>query len=199
MAMLLCVALPAAINAANRSPLETKPATTTPLNQNLLLNPGFEQVGTGATIPGWAASGDVYVETFGTRAWPTQAYANNWNGGKRYLACGKVAGMVSQTVNFTGSSTRTTTLLARLNADFGGTIGHSVRVAIRITGSPSQQVYKDKVKVVEITNSYRKAVTTLAVPTWATRIQASVQLMPKAGAAKCRVVADTVSLSVIQG
>jgi hypothetical protein len=197
-ALLLCVALPAAINAANRAPLETKPATTTPLNQNLLQNPGFEQVGTGASIPGWTPTGDVHVETFGTRTWPTPAYAKKWNGGLRYLACGKVAGMVSQTVSFAGLSTPSNPLLVRLAANFGGTIGHSIRVAIRITGATTQQAYKEKVKVVDITNSYRTDVTTLTVPVWATHIQANVQLMPKPGASKCRVVADTVDLWVFR-
>ncbi len=195
-AVLLCVAAPAAIQAADRAPTGTQQVDATPLNQNLLQNPGFETVGTGTAIPGWAVVGGVRVETFGTRSWPSPAYAQKWDGGLRYLTCARGTGLVRQTVNFTGWGTRTNTLLARFNANVGGKIGHKARVAILITGADGQQAYKEKVRVFANSNHYVRAVTTLAVPIWATSIQATIELLPADGAARCRAVADTLDLWV---
>jgi len=134
------------------------------------------------------------VETFGTKSWPTQAYANKWKGGSRYLACGTKSGSVSQTVSVDGLGTRSYMLLARLTSYFGGTTGHTIRVSLTFTGSGNQSAYKEKVRVLDITDHYLKAVTTYVLPLWATHITARVQLMPKAGDGRCRIVADTTVL-----
>lgn len=197
-ALMLTVAAPAAMQAADSAPTATSAVAATPLNTNLLANPGFEQVGVGRAIPGWTVSGNVTVETFGTRNFPSQGYANKWKGGARYLACHKTSGLVRQTVSFNGSSTRTTTLLARLTAYYGGTTGAKIRVAIRMTGNNGEQSYKEKVKVLTITNHYLKAVTTLYIPVWVTHIEATVELMPQDGNARCKMVSDTTELYVYQ-
>lgn len=196
-AVLLSAAVPAAIDAAGRAPHATHVADSPPLNTNLLKNPGFEQVGSGGTIPGWTPTGAVHVETFGTRTWPSKAYAKKYNGGKRYLACGTTAGSVSQTVDISSWNPPGYPVTARLKTNFGGTLGHSLRVSIKITGDHGEPpVTKDKLRVLDISNHYKNAVATVGVPVWATHIQATLELMPKAGAAKCIVVADTVQLFV---
>lgn len=194
-AVLLSVAAPAAIHAADRAPLATSPAATTPLDQNLLQNPGFEQTPS-SPIPGWTVVGDVHVEKFGTRAWPTKAYLKKWQGGKRYLACGTNSGLVRQTVSFDRGSLGSP-LKVRLDADFGGTIGHKIRVFIKVTGSGPDKTM-EKVRVNDITNSYKRAVATLSLPLYADHIEATVELMPKSGATSCKIVADSIGLVVFR-
>lgn len=197
-AVVLSLATPVAIQAADNAPLTTNVADTTPLNKNLLQNPGFEQVGAGGSIPGWTVAGAVHVETFGTKAWPSPAYGKKWSGGTRYLACGRSSGLVNQTVDFSGVSSWSDPLLARLTANYGGTIGHKIRVEILITDDSGQQFSREKTKVLTITHHYLKAVTTIGVPSWAKHIQATVELMPMDGAAKCKMVADSINLFVFK-
>ena len=187
---------PATIQAADSAPLATNVAETTPLNQSLLQNAGFEDV-SGASIAGWTVAGHVHVETFGTKAWPTQAYGTKWSGGTRYLACEKASGLVSQTVSFDWG-TRSYPLKGRLLADFGGVIGAKIRVAIRYTGDSNEDLFREAVRVLDITHHYLRAAVTLKVPLWATHIQATVELMPMDGAAKCKIVADTFNLQVFR-
>lgn len=194
-AVVLSVAAPAAIHAAESAPLATNVAATTPLDTNLLQNAGFEQVSGDASIPGWTVVGDVHVETFGTRKWPSQVYANKWHGGKRYLACGRNSGLARQIVNFDGYNPRPYPVTARFRVDFGGTIYHKIRVSLRMTGD-SGEVYKEKVRVLPYSNHYLNAVVTLGVPLGATHIEATVELIKQDGAAKCKVVADSANLFV---
>jgi hypothetical protein len=193
--LLLVVAAPAAVDAAGGAPFGTSAAAATPLDRNLLGDPGFERVATDGSIPQWTVVGDVHVETFGTRPWPSPAYAQKYHGGQRYLACGKGPGLVRQAVSFSGWSPR---LKVRLAADFGGTIGHRIRVTILITGASNESRSQEKLRVLDVTDHYKRAVTSVVVPPWATRIEATVELMPKAGAATCMTVADTVRLWVFR-
>jgi hypothetical protein len=191
--LVLLVAAPAAVDAAGGAPSVTNAAASTPLDRYLLGNPGFERVAVDGSIPMWTVVGDVHVETFGTRSWPSPVYAQKYHGGQRYLACGTGPGLVRQTVAFNGWSPR---LKVRLAADFGGTIGHRIRVTILITGARGETRSQERVRVLDVTDHYKRAVTSVVVPPWATDIEATVQLMPKAGAATCRTVADTVRLWV---
>jgi hypothetical protein len=195
--MLLCVAPPAAINAAGGTPPGVNTATT-PLNVNLLQNASFEQPAVGGSIPGWIVTGTVHVATFGTKPWPSPAYAAKYKGGNQYLVCGKVSGMVSQTVDLEGLSAGDFPLTARLSANIGGTKGHKVRVGIRATGGSGEVASKHKLRVLDITNHYKHAVTTLWLPQWTKHIEATVELLPKDGAAKCKVLADSIDLWVFQ-
>jgi len=196
-AMLLAAAAPAAGRAADATPPGTTVAGSTPLDTNLLRNGGFETVPTDASIPGWTVIGDVHVEKFGTRPWPSPAYGKKWDGGKRYLACGSTSGLVRQTVSFAGWSGRSFKLKAHLQADFGGTIGHSIRVSIRATGSGPDRVV-ETLKALDITDHYKRAVATLGLPQWADHIEVTVALLGKAGGTRCRMVADTVKLIVFR-
>ena len=197
-AIVLSMAVPAAIQAADHAPLATNVADATPLGQNRLQNPSFEQAGTGGLIPGWAVSGDVHVQVFGVQAWPSPSYAKKWSGGTRYLMCRRTSGQVSQTVNFSGTGNGTSPLLARLAANYGGVTGAKILVSILITGAPGQGSYKEKLKTLTITHHYLKNVTTLAIPQWATQITATVQLLPADGDNRCRMVADSINLWVLQ-
>jgi hypothetical protein len=194
-AVLLSVAAPVAVQAAESTSLPTNPAATTPLDTNLLANPGFETVVSGVPVPAWTVAGDVRVETFGTRSWPSQVYGTKWHGGKRYLACVRNSGSVTQTVNFDGYTPRPYPVTARFRVDFGGTIYHSIRVSLRMTGD-SGQVYKEKFRVLPYSNHYLNAVVTLGVPLGATHITATIDLIKMDGAKNCRVVADSANLYV---
>ncbi len=182
-ALLLFAVMPAgAIQAADPTPLDT----------NILLNSGFETPGSGGSIPGWTVEGDVHVETFGTRSWPYPAYATKWGGGKRYLICGTQSGLVRQTVDFVRGD-RNYTIRARLQADFGGVTGHRIRVAIRATGTdPAKSA--EKLKVLDVTYHYKQAVAGIGLPPGTQHIEVTVELLPKVGASKCKMVADTVKL-----
>jgi hypothetical protein len=194
-AVVLSLAAPAAINAADRTPLTS--VADTPQNTNLLVNPSFEQV-EGASITGWTMSGDVHVMTFGAQSWPSPTYAKKWSGGDRYLMCRKASGSVTQTVDFSGTGNGTSPLLARLAANYGGVVGAKIRVAILISGPGGLGSAKDKLKTLTITRHYLKNVTTLAIPTWATQITATVELLPADGDNRCRMVADSINLWILQ-
>lgn len=184
-ALMLSAATPAAaIQAADPTPLDT----------NLLRNSGFETTATDGSIPGWTVDGDVHVERFGTRSWPYPAYGKKWKGGKRYLACSKRSGFVRQTVDFERGD-RSYPLKARLQADFGGTVGHRIRVSVKATGSDPDK-YAEKLKVLDISYHYKQAVAGVSLPAGTEHIQVTVELLPKVGASKCKMVADTIKLVV---
>jgi hypothetical protein len=170
----------------------------TPLDRNLLKNAGFDVKPTGTTIPSWKSKGSAHTERFGSRSWPSVAYGHKWDGGSRYLACGNGAATVQQSVAITGWSSRSFNLKAHLEADYGGAIGTKIRLTIHITGAQKQVVTQQDSETTSITDSYRKDVVTLLVPTWATHIRATVQLLPKAGAKHCDVVADSVGLTIFK-
>ena len=194
-ALTLAAAAPAAIQAAEVAAPGTTPAAALPIDTNLLVNGGFEQVATDASIPGWTVDGDVHVETFGTRPWPYPAYGKKYNGGKRYLICGNNGGTVRQTIDVSGN--RTAKLKAHLQADFGGKFGHSIRVAMKISGG-GRQIANQDLKALTITDHYKRAVTTVGLYPWAQRIDVTIELVGNADQTKCRVVADTIKLLLWQ-
>jgi hypothetical protein len=190
---LLMTAAPAAINAADGSAAGVSPAAT-PLNHNLLVNGDFEIPMVNDQIPGWTKSGKIRTETFGTRSWPDQAYGTKWGGGLRYLACRADSGTVRQSVDVDPGATG---LKARFDADFGGTVGHRIRIAMHVTGTGiSRDV--EQTKVMDITNHYKRIVATLTLPPGANKIEVTLQLLRKAGAPKCKMVADTLGLEIFQ-
>ena len=197
-ALLLAAATPAAtIQAADVSASDTA-APLTPMNTNLLHNAGFESVRDDGSLKGWTVEGDVHAETFGTRAWPYPAYSAKYHGGKRYLACGKASGLVRQSVPFNGQRVRHQFhFRARLQVNFGGVINHRIRVTLKATGTGPDK-YGEKLRVMEITNSYKEAFTAITLPEGADRLEVTVELIRKPGAASCRMVADSVRLDVIK-
>jgi len=197
-ALLLSAATPAAtIRAADGTSVDTT-SPLTPLNTNLLHNAGFESVRSDGSLKGWTVEGDVHPETFGTRTWPYPAYSTKYHGGKRYLTCGTNSGLVRQTVPFNGERVRGQFhFRARLQVNFGGIIGHKIRVTLKATGK-GPDGYSEKLRVMDINNSYKEAFTAITLPDGADRLDISVELMRKPGAARCRLVADSVRLDVIK-
>ena len=191
-ALLLAAATPVGvIQAADATAL-------TPLNTNLIHNSGFESIRDDGSLKGWTVEGDVHAETFGTRSWPYPKYSDKYHGGKRYLACGKTSGSVSQSVPFNGHGVRHEYHLgARLQVNFGGIIGHEIRVTLKATGSGADGKGV-KLRVMDINNSYKKAFTSVMVPDGTTRLEVVVELIRKPGASSCRMVADTVRLDVVK-
>jgi hypothetical protein len=196
-AVLLAAATPAAIQAVDAAQPSVSVAGATPLDTNLLRNGGFETKSTDGSIPRWTVTGDVHVEKFGDRAWPTPAYGQSHGGGKRYLACGTSSGTVTQTVPFTGWEDRDFKIKAHLQVDIGGKVGQSVRVTIRATGSGPEKVVSN-VKTLPNTNHYTRGFATLGVPDGADQLEATVEIIGSSSGAKCRVVADTVKLYVFR-
>ncbi|MEZ4595622.1 MAG: hypothetical protein R3C32_01625 [Chloroflexota bacterium] len=108
-----------------------------PLDTNLLRNAGFNSAPRdGSPVPGWKVTGDVHLETFGTRAFPYPAYGRKYHGGRRYLSCyGGRGGSVSQTIDLGGRVDQTEYWVAvRLATSLGGVRGHRVRVSNQATG-----------------------------------------------------------------
>ena len=71
----------------------TAALSTTPLNTNLVRNPGAEaNVGgngyTGGSPSKWSASGPWKVVKYGSPEFPTKAEANRIGGGKNFFSCG---------------------------------------------------------------------------------------------------------------
>lgn len=170
-------------------------AATTPLDTNLLQNRGFNMTPTTTSpVPRWTVVGRVHTETFGTRSWPYPAYGAKYHGGARYLACyGGTGGLVRQTIDIVGRSQRAYKLRARIATSLGGVTGHRVRVSLRATGS-GQGAYAQKVRTLEITNHYKKATTAVTLPLGTDRIVATIELLPKAGASRCKVMADSATV-----
>ena len=195
-ALMLVGAMPAAaIHAAGGTSSAT---ALTPMNTNLLHNSGFESVRDDGSLKGWTVEGDVHPETFGTKVWPYPAYSTKYHGAKRYLACGKGSGLVRQSVPFNGQRVRGQFhFRARLQVNFGGIIGHKIRVTLKATGS-GPNGYGEKLRVMDINNSYKKAFTAITLPDGADRLDVTVELMRKPGAGSCRMVADTVRLDVLK-
>jgi hypothetical protein len=185
-ALLVAVMLSAAAPAASV-------AAATPLDTNLLRNSGFETLRTDGTIAGWTLKGSAHAEQFGDRAWPYPAYGKKYKGGKRYLACGTGAGLVSQTVAVDGLSGHSK---ARLQIDFGGVTDHRIRISIRASGSGHQDKYVEHLKVMDVTNHYKVIVTSLPLPAWVDHVQATIELMPKAGSTRCKMVGDSTKLTL---
>jgi hypothetical protein len=179
--LLLCAAAPAVVLAA------------LPLNQNLLVNPGFDEGAAGDTSPGWSFGGDVHVKTFGTKAFPQQAYANRYNGGTQYLDCGRGAGYVRQTIELPGRAELGKQIKVRFRADIGGTIGHRARAVLRVIGG-SSDVSSEATKALTVTNHYQNVVHTALVPLGSERIEITLELLPKAGATDCKIMADSLTL-----
>jgi hypothetical protein len=200
-AVLLTLVMPAAIDAARPGTLDrsaaSTPAVNTALGRNLLSNPSFEQASQGG-IPAWSVDGALHLERFGTRTWPNVAYSKKYSGGDQYLACSQGQGTISQTVDWNGWRPRHYILKSRFSANFGGTIENRIRGQIRFTGGGHAAVSRSRTRTLDITNSYKRIVITLMVPDWADHITVTLQLLPKAGASKCDVVADSLNLSVFK-
>ncbi len=189
-AMLLTTAAPAVSLAAGPTGADTVAAATL-LDTNLLRNRSFETVRTDGSIAGWTIKGSAHAERFGDRAWPYPAYGKKYNGGKRYLACGSGSGLVSQTVALSGLNGHSK---ARLQVDFGGVTNHRIRISLRASGSGGTDKHVEHLKVMDVTNHYKVIVTSLPLPAWVDHVQATIELLPKAGSTTCKMVADSAKL-----
>jgi hypothetical protein len=198
-AIMLTLVTPAAIDAAGRTSSDLAASTdaNTPLDRNLLQNASFEQAGS-SPIPDWSVNGQLHLERFGTRTWPNAAYSKKYDGGKDYLACSQGQGTIVQTVAWNGWRPRDYNLKGHFTANFGGTVANRIRAQIRYTGGRHTPVSRQRVRTLDIQNSYKKITVTMQVPEWADNIQVTLQMMPKAGTSKCDVVADTLSLTVFR-
>lgn len=170
-----------------------------PLDTNLLRNSTFNSAPRdGNPIPGWGVTGDVHTETFGTRSYPYPAYGRKYHGGPRYLSCyGGRGGSVTQTIDLNGAADHSYRLRVRLATSLGGVTGHRVRVSILAKG-PDGNRYIEKVRTLEVTNHYKKAVTGFTMPRRTQQLVATIRLMPKAGSTRCKVMADTSELVVFK-
>ena len=170
-----------------------------PLDTNLLTNAGFNARPTeGSPVPGWTKAGSLQVETFGTRAFPYPAYSRKYAGGKRYLACyGGRGGSVSQTIDLGGRADHDYRVRVRLATSLGGLKGSRVKVSIQASGGKEDR-YIEKVRTLDITNSYKKAVTGFTMPRGTRQLTATIRLMPKAGSSRCKVMVDTSELVVFK-
>ena len=183
------------VTAIDGADLHTAAAGQTPLDRNLLENAGFNMTPTATSpVPRWAASGDAHVERFGTRPFPYPAYGRKYHGGARYLSCyGGRMGRVSQSIPIVGRSHRAYKLRARISVSLGGVTGHRVRVSLRAIGS-GPGASAAKTRTLEITNHYKRATTAVTLPTWTQRLVATIELLPKAGSTRCKVMADTANV-----
>jgi hypothetical protein len=170
-----------------------------PLDTNLLTNRGFDSAPrSGDPVPGWRVTGDVHTETFGTRAFPYPAYGRKYHGGKRYLSCyGGRGGSVSQTVELGGRADHAYRVRVRLATSLGGVRGYRVKVSIQARGG-SETRDISKVRTLEITNHYKKAVTGYTMPRGTKRLTATIRLMPKRGSSACKVMIDTSELVIFR-
>ena len=177
-------------------------AATVPLNRNLLVNGTYNRTPQGGDpIPGWHETGDVHTERFGSRAFPYPAYGRKYNGGARYLSCyGGRGGSVWQDIRLEGREDRSYKLRVRISSSVGGVKGHRVHVSLRAIDDDAAAAdgatytppsYASKMRVLEITNHYKRATTALTIPNGTDRIRATVRLLPKAGATACKVMTDT--------
>lgn len=166
-----------------------------PLDTNLLANSGFDSAPKpGSPVPGWGVTGDVHTETFGTRSFPYPAYGRKYKGGKRYLSCyGGRGGSVSQTFDLGGRADHTYWVRVRLATSLGGVRGHRVKVSLQATGGREDR-YIQKVRTLEITNHYKKAVVGYNVPRRTEQLKATIRLMPRKGSTRCKVMIDTAEL-----
>lgn len=183
-AALLAAVAPAATTAAD-----------TPLDRNLLANPGFEAAAPAASVPGWEFGGGVRVERFGDRAWPYPAYGRKYLGGKQYLACRGKPGYVRQTVPFVGFTDWRHPLKAHLIVDFGGRYHDVVRVTLLATGPKGSRVMT-RSKPPRVTNSYKRLVAWVVLPEGTNTLVATVDLLGSGG--RCSTVADTIKLEVFR-
>jgi hypothetical protein len=186
MGVLLCAAAPVGVSAGS----------TFPLDQNLVTNPGFELGPPGDTAPGWEVIGDLHVRTFGA-TFPQQSYADRYDGGRQYLDCGKRAGLVRQTIELTGRALMPKQLKARIKVDLGGASGHISRAILRVIGS-NEDIVSQTTRPLTVTNHYQNVVATVLVPYGSERIEATLELAPKAGATQCKIMADNVRLWIFQ-
>jgi hypothetical protein len=169
-----------------------------PLNQNLLVNHGFNaSPRAGDPIPGWTAKDDVHTETFGTRSFPYKAYGAKYHGGARYLSCyGGRGGSVSQTIDLHGLGDRSYRVRVRLATSLGGVTGHRVKVSIVARGPNARTI--ERIRTLDVTNHYKKAVTGFTIPRETTQLVATIRLMPKRGSTACKVMADTSELVALR-
>ena len=195
-ALLLAPAAPAATQAADPLSLGMGVAGDTPLDKNLLRNPGFEaQTATAGSVPGWEYGGGVRVERFGDRAWPYPAYGRKYLGGKQYLACRGSAGYVRQTIPFSGFTDWRHPLKAHLIVDFGGRYHDVLRVTLVASG-PKGSRAMTRSKPPKVTNSYKRLVAWVVLPEGTDTLVATVELL--GSRSRCSMVADTIKMAVFR-
>ncbi|MFN8520301.1 MAG: hypothetical protein U0667_13105 [Chloroflexota bacterium] len=192
--VVLAIAPPASIQAADGTATDGVAAEAA-LDTNLLRNHGFNSAPReGDPVPGWKVTGDVHLETFGTRAFPYVAYGAKYHGGKRYLSCyGGRGGSVSQTIDLGGRADHASWVKVRLATSLGGVTGHRVKVSIQATGGSNDR-YIEKVRTLDVTNHYKKATVGYNVPRGTQQLTATIRLMPKAGSSRCKLMIDTAEL-----
>ena len=88
----------------------------------------------------------------------------------------------------------------RIATSLGGVTGHRVQVSLRAIDDDAATTdgaaytppsYASKMRVLEITNHYKRATTALTIPNGTDRIRATIRLLPKAGANACKVMTDS--------
>ena len=165
---------------------------------SLLVNGTFNSTPT-ATVPikGWTPRGTIRTERFGTRSFPSVAYGRKYRGGARYLSCwGGSGGSVVQSVGIpAGRDTRF--WRAKFQVSQGGVLGHRVYVRIEaLDGNDNVLNVESQTKVLEVTNHYKKSFAGINLRPDTVRIRVTLRLMPKRGATRCKVVADTANLTI---
>lgn len=167
---------------------------------SLLVNGTFNSTPTqNAPIRGWAPSGTIRTETFGTRSFPNKAYGRKYRGGARYLSChGGSGGSVTQEVD-TPPNRAERFWRARFVVSQGGIQGSRVYVRVEALDSQGRVLEEaHQTKVLDVTNHYKKAFTSIPMRPGTTHVRVTLKLMPKKGATRCKVVADTANLTIIR-
>lgn len=195
-ALVLATGAPAA-HAADAPSSTVSSAADTPLDTNLLTNPGFDVRASDGEIPGWEVEGAMHIERFGDRAWPYPAYGRKYGGGKQYIACGGTAGLVRQSVPFVGFTDWKHPLKAHLLVDFGGLKGHAIRVTLTASG-PNGARTNQRTKPLIITNHYKLGVIWVVLPEGTDTLTATIELLGTDDGARCRMMADTARLEVFR-
>ena len=88
---------------------------------------------------------------------------------------------------------------ARFVVSQGGIQGS--RVFVRVEALDSQDRVLEEAhqtKVLDVTNHYKKAFTSIPMRPGTTHVRVTLKLMPKKGATRCKVVADTANLTIIR-
>ena len=169
-----------------------------PMPDSLLVNGTFNATPTqAAPIRGWTTKGTIAVERFGTRSFPSPAYGRKYRGGARYLSCwGGSGGSVTQVVDIPpGRDSRF--WRAKFQVSQGGILGHRVYVkaeALDAGGTVLNEWHQTK--TLDVTNHYKKSFAGINLRPGTLRIRVTLRLMPKVGAARCKVVADTANLTI---
>jgi hypothetical protein len=86
---------------------------------------------------------------------------------------------------------------AKFQVSQGGVLGHRVYVRIEaLDGNDNVLNVESQTKVLEVTNHYKKSFAGINLRPGTVRIRVTLRLMPKRGATRCKVVADTANLTI---